>query len=201
MGAIQFIENLDRSSLTVSDTDFEKNVEAAVSAIAEGHEEVLLPPTQHILSEKYDSNEPETFSRSSSKAQPLSSDKGSSPRDNSSDESTAVGGLFRTIQKPLSSIGRIFSEESLDSNDGKLHQSEMHVQPVQSARLSPAVFQPPQDGHSDHSEENPEELHIEHDKPLTEPPRHLNNDAGLHQASAERTEAQLLSAEHDSKVE
>lgn len=37
MGAVQFIENLDRTSLTVSDADFEANVEAAVSAIAERH--------------------------------------------------------------------------------------------------------------------------------------------------------------------
>ncbi|RAL63813.1 hypothetical protein DID88_003456 [Monilinia fructigena] len=35
MGAIQFIENLDRTTLTISDEDFERNVEAAVSAIAE----------------------------------------------------------------------------------------------------------------------------------------------------------------------
>ncbi|KAL1643745.1 hypothetical protein SLS58_004761 [Diplodia intermedia] len=35
MGAIQFIENLDRTSLTITDEEFEKNVEAAVSAIAE----------------------------------------------------------------------------------------------------------------------------------------------------------------------
>lgn len=34
-GAIQFIETLDRTSLTVSDEEFEQNVEAAVSAIAE----------------------------------------------------------------------------------------------------------------------------------------------------------------------
>ncbi|KAK3048369.1 hypothetical protein LTS18_012952, partial [Coniosporium uncinatum] len=46
MGAVQFIENIDRTSLTISDDEFEKNVEAAVSAIAERHaaEEEKAPP-------------------------------------------------------------------------------------------------------------------------------------------------------------
>ena len=35
MGVVTFIENLDRTNLTISDEDFEKNVEQAVSAIAE----------------------------------------------------------------------------------------------------------------------------------------------------------------------
>ena len=42
MGAIQFIENLDRTSLTINDDDFEKNVEAAVSVIAERHKELEI---------------------------------------------------------------------------------------------------------------------------------------------------------------
>ncbi|KAJ8115493.1 hypothetical protein ONZ43_g4654 [Nemania bipapillata] len=41
MGAVQFIENMDRTTLTISDEDFEQNVEAAVSAIAEKHQSHL----------------------------------------------------------------------------------------------------------------------------------------------------------------
>ncbi|KAI9051130.1 hypothetical protein LZ554_005232 [Drepanopeziza brunnea f. sp. 'monogermtubi'] len=54
LGAVQFIENLDRTSLTISDEEFEKNVEAAVSAIAEKHQaqEVVEPPPPTQLSEK-----------------------------------------------------------------------------------------------------------------------------------------------------
>lgn len=35
MGAVQFIENLDRTTLSISDPDFERYVETAVSAMAE----------------------------------------------------------------------------------------------------------------------------------------------------------------------
>jgi hypothetical protein len=48
LGAVQFIENLDRTTLTISDEEFEQNVEAAVSAIAEKHQmeaaKVPFPP-------------------------------------------------------------------------------------------------------------------------------------------------------------
>src|SRR4051794_5884111 len=53
MGAIQFIENMDRTTLTISDDDFERNVEAAVSAIAERHKlESPILQSQPIFSEK-----------------------------------------------------------------------------------------------------------------------------------------------------
>src|SRR5438046_2085945 len=44
MGAIQFIENMDRTTLTITDEEFESNVEAAVSAIAEKHRSESPPP-------------------------------------------------------------------------------------------------------------------------------------------------------------
>ena len=53
MGAVQFIENMDRTSLTISDDEFEKSVEAAVSAIAERNQ--AMSPTirqQATFSEK-----------------------------------------------------------------------------------------------------------------------------------------------------
>ena len=69
MGAVQFIENLDRTSLSISDEEFEVNVEAAVSAIAEKHQasEALppSPPPQAQLSEKSALNRPELTQRRS----------------------------------------------------------------------------------------------------------------------------------------
>ncbi|KAI0420488.1 hypothetical protein F5X98DRAFT_383087 [Xylaria grammica] len=115
MGAVQFVENMDRTTLTISDEDFEQNVEAAVSAIAEKHraeESATRSPT--TLSEKGG-----LYPRESSSTRPSFELDGSrTPRRSTSrderesgDEAPAITGLLRTIQKPLSSIGRIFSEE------------------------------------------------------------------------------------------
>ncbi|KAJ8129428.1 hypothetical protein O1611_g4199 [Lasiodiplodia mahajangana] len=115
MGAVQFIENMDRTTLTISDEDFEKNVEAAVSAIAEKHRtEESATRSPVTLSEKGG-----LHPRESSSARPSYERDGSrTPRRSTSrddqesgDETPAISGLLRTIQKPLSSIGRIFSEE------------------------------------------------------------------------------------------
>ncbi|CAK43884.1 uncharacterized protein An01g07920 [Aspergillus niger] len=107
-GAIQFIETLDRTSLTVSDEEFERSVEAAVSAIAQQN------------------RESETLERQTSGQASQSSDEDSAP----------VAGLLRTIQKPLSTIGRIFSDEP-DSPQDRPTQSGA------SPRLTPNVYQPP----------------------------------------------------------
>lgn len=103
--------------MTISDEDFEKNVEAAVSAIAEKHqaEEVVqsAPPTQ--LSEKSTLSRPEVTPRHSMEGESSIRKSTSSAEDDSSenlDEKSAISGLLRTVQRPLSSIGRIFSEES-----------------------------------------------------------------------------------------
>src|ERR1700710_2128225 len=115
LGAVQFIENLDRTSLTISDEDFEHNVEAAVSAIAEKHlAEVAdaTPSTQ--LSEKLSLSRPEVTPRHSMEGESSAPRKSTSSNeyDNADglDEKAAMTGLLRTIQRPLSSIGRIFSE-------------------------------------------------------------------------------------------
>jgi hypothetical protein len=102
-GAIQFIESVDRTSLTVSDEEFEKNVEAAVSAIAERNQS----SEETMLSEK---SAADRTPRASSEAEPSARLRGSSSTRNS-EENAAVSGLLRTIQKPLSTIGRIFSDE------------------------------------------------------------------------------------------
>jgi hypothetical protein len=116
LGAVQFIENLDRTTLTVSDEDFEHNVEAAVSAIAEKHQaEVAQAPVPTQVSEKSAMSRPEVTPRHSMEGESSAPRKStSSTEDDNSDgldEKAAMSGLLRTIQRPLSSIGRIFLDD------------------------------------------------------------------------------------------
>lgn len=118
---MQFIENLDRTTLTVSDEDFEQNVEAAVSAIAEKHQaeaaQIPVPSTKH-MSEKSALSRPEVTPRHSMEGESSAPRQSTSSTEDSSDgmdEKAALSGLLRTIQRPLSSIGRIFSEEHSSS--------------------------------------------------------------------------------------
>ena len=117
---MQFIENLDRTSLSISDEDFEHNVEAAVSAIAEKHQaEVAQAPLPTHLSEKSALSHPEVTARHSMEGESSAPRKSTSSaeEDNTDniDEKTAMTGLLRTIQRPLTSIGRIFSEDNTHS--------------------------------------------------------------------------------------
>lgn len=133
MGVVTFIENLDRTNLTISDEEFEKNVEQAVSAIAEkNRSEEYESKTSASrttgtglmshLSEKSALSRPEVTPRNSmdveqstprrNPSQRLSEKTAqSSSRSAEDDEPDAMTGLFRSIQKPLSSIGRIFSDD------------------------------------------------------------------------------------------
>ncbi|KAL6703497.1 hypothetical protein ACN47E_009595 [Coniothyrium glycines] len=136
MGAVQFIEGLDKTSLTVTDDEFEKNVEAAVSAIAERHQKeeaessappTLLRPTTsghkrmpsphyHHIPEKGTPLRPELTQRNSMEAERAGPRRSTSVKDRRpeaaqpEEENAAVAGLLRTIQRPLSTIGRIFSD-------------------------------------------------------------------------------------------
>ena len=213
MGAIQFIENLDRTSLTISDEEFEKKVEASVSEIAERHEEEeqvippaappAPPPRPTHISEKSALSEPEMVPRNSMEAEyntpnrPLSS-RGTTdrrPGSNSQEDSNAVSGLLRTIQKPLSSIGRMFSDDIPVSHT---QGSQSHLQqPIVSnapLRLSPAVFQPP--ARTNREAQSPQETEQVH-------PRQISaEDAAARQASAEAAEAQRIQrVEHQDVVE
>ncbi|KAL3480621.1 hypothetical protein BJX99DRAFT_5158 [Aspergillus californicus] len=185
-GAIHFIETLDRTSLTVSDEDFEQNVEAAVSAIAE----------QNRASEV---SEP----RSSSAGAPGPSRKSadiprSSRRDTSQsreEDNAPVAGLLRTIQKPLSTIGRIFSDES----ETQEKSSQPPSQPGLPRRLTPNVYQPPRaSGEERRSGERSRSRSVQ---PSTS--RVLDaQDAAARQASAEDAEARRIQrAEHKNVVE
>ena len=212
MGAIQFIENLDRTSLSISDEDFERHVEAAVSVIAERHKEEMpssqppMPrnPIHPQLSEKSGLSQPEVTPRNSIEAEYSNPRRTTSSRDTSgpfmgsdgSDDSTAVGGLLRTIQKPLSSIGRMFSEEP--PNVPPKPQPGPLPPPSNHPRLSPAVFQPPRDS-------NEARLSDEASRSAAypNPERRLSaEDAAARQASAEAAEAQRIQrAEHRTVVE
>ncbi|KAK3398370.1 hypothetical protein B0T20DRAFT_206513 [Sordaria brevicollis] len=147
MGAIQFIENMDRTTLTITDEEFEKNVEAAVSAIAEKHRAESPPPP--VQSEK--SPTIPTLSAGESSQIRASLDVGgpATPRRSSSsqearesseyggnEEKAAIAGLLRTIQKPLSTIGRIFSDEGTSSSsaDQDVHSPAHTPLPEQEAR-------------------------------------------------------------------
>lgn len=212
MGAIQFIENLDRTSLTISDEEFEKKVEASVSEIAERHEEEeealppappAPPPRPTHISEKSGLSEPQMVARNSMEAEyntpnrPTSSRGSVNRRTNntSQEDSNAVSGLLRTIQKPLSSIGRMFSEDtSAGQSTGSqdlLQQSPPSNAPL---RLSPAVFQPPR--HSN------EEARPSLESEGRHPRRTSAEEAAARQASAEAAEAHRIQRiEHQDVVD
>ena len=210
MGAIQFIENLDRTSLTISDEEFEKSVEAAVSVIAERHKEVeILPPppprplAHPQISEKSGLSQPEVVPRNSIEAEYSSPRRPTSSRDYSrslagndgSDEQTAVSGLLRTIQRPLSSLGKMFSDDPSSPP-----QSGPAFQPNPPQRLSPAVFQPPRNSND---MIRPSEESRVVGKPSQSPESTLSaEEAAARQASAEYAQAQRIErAEHQDVVE
>ena len=199
MGAIQFIENIDRTALTISDADFEKNVEAAVSAIAEREKEdhSLLPVNPQLL-EKAAPSKAEVTPHNSMDAEhyPIRQPTGKAETDTSGEENAAVSGLLRTIQRPLSSIGRIFSEDLISpSYPGNIRAQETSAHPPETPRrLSPAVFQPPRnsgEGQRSNGVNRP-----------TQTSRLSAEDAAARQASAEAAEAQRIHrAEHKDIVE
>jgi hypothetical protein len=239
MGAIQFIEGLDRTSLTVTDEDFEKNVEAAVSAIAEkhvepepepvtpeasnppqlrvhtnpphtpGHRRMPSPHSLH-LSEKSALSRPEVTPRNSLEAERVGPRRTTSVRDGKSEgeqpeeENAAVAGLLRTIQKPLSTIGRIFSDNDTPTASSGPASTP---QPGSTPRLSP---QPPA-GQPRRSSEYPGNAPPQYNEKDTQRrsaeeqrqrERLSAEDAAARQASAEAEEARRIQRqEHKVVVE
>jgi hypothetical protein len=167
MGAIQFIEGLDKTSLTVTDEEFEKNVEAAVSAIAERHaaeeaesssSSALLHPTApnhkrmpsphyHHIAEKTTPLRPELTQRNSMEAETAGPRRSTSLKDRKSEaeqpeeENAAVAGLLRTIQRPLSTIGRIFSDNDTHHPSGPATAQKPHLPPRASTEFPGQVPQ------------------------------------------------------------
>jgi hypothetical protein len=211
MGAIQFVEGLDQTSLTISPEEFEQHVEAAVSTIAEKHpEEAPAPapasPVVHppLISEKSSISRPEVNARNSLEGEYSTSRRPTSPRRSSDlvtgveDEKAAVAGLLRTIQRPLSSIGRIFSDADTSAQaqrsaalvppSSSAHHPVATPQPGRSPRLTPGGGSAVATPRSSSAKEGSRPLRAE--------------DAAARQASAETAEAQRIqSAEHADVVE
>lgn len=189
-GAIQFIETLDRTSLTVSDEEFEKNVEATVSAIAERNR---VSESMEQKGVEHTAGSSQGTSRSSGEGQRYTG-RGDGPQP--SDDIAPVTGLLRTIQKPLSTIGRIFSDEP-DSSHDRLMQPVPTPQPGAPPRLSPNVYQPPRNsGEERRSHEGRNAAQQQLTRVLDA------QDAAARQASAEDAEARRIQrAEHNDVVE
>ena len=202
-GAVQFVESLDRTSLTITDEEFEHNVELAVSEIAEKNREAEISnsPAQYVP-EKSRTLEPEITPRNSMEAT-YSSPSAKSKNEASladGDENAAVAGLLRTIQRPLSTIGRIFSEEGSTPNNKSGPAST--PQPGSTPRLSPSVFQVSRDsGTQDGSEDTFTRIKASNRAPrLGE--SYDAQEAAARQASAEAAEARRIQrAEHKNVVE
>lgn len=180
MGAIQFIENMDRTTLTITDDEFEKNVEAAVSAIAEKHRPKSPtvdpgPPTEKPAADTLQPpGDPSTPRRSTS-----------SEGGTDSEDQAAITGILRTIQKPLTTIGRIFSDETPPPPSGPADT------PRTPARLSADLPPPP-----------PHAIQAVTGQSAGDHRAMSAEEAAARQASAETAEAQRLHrAEHTNVVE
>ena len=110
MGAVHFIENMDRTSLTITDDEFEHNVEAAVSAIAEKHKSM-----SPVVSQQATFSEKVPFGMGEAGQSATAPGDGVSPRQSlegdSNNENPAITTLLKSFQRPLTTIGRMFSEE------------------------------------------------------------------------------------------
>jgi hypothetical protein len=167
-----------------------------VSAIAEQNRE------SETLDEKPSAQAPPSHAQAGPSRNPA-------PQSSDDDTSAPVAGLLRTIQKPLSTIGRIFSDEP--DSGSSASQDRLHPVPppqpgVAPPRLSPNVYQPPRASSEDGRLSGDERSYSAHGsgtsakKKLT---RVLNaQDAAARQASAEDAEARRIQrAEHNNVVE
>jgi len=182
---------MDRTTLTITDEEFEKNVEAAVSAIAEKHR-AESPPLEQLSEKVPGSLLPPVPGEASTARRSLDAQAGepSTPRRSTSsegDDGVAITGLLRSIQRPLSTIGRMFSEEPNDQQQPALPprpQDPNHLSPRPSADMERRMS-------GDAGRPGPPHQH------------HLSaEEAAARQASAEAAEAQRLHrAEHHNVVE
>ncbi|KAF3766825.1 hypothetical protein M406DRAFT_337748 [Cryphonectria parasitica EP155] len=187
MGAIQFIENMDRTTLTITDEEFEKNVEAAVSAIAEKHRlesprtsTTLERPTQLFGGPGEPSSARQSMDHNTAAQSSYSPRQSTSSNDDNGeyDEKAAITGLLRSIQKPLSTIGRMFSDDG-----------DAPAQSSSSARSPSHTPNPPPGGDSSR-------------RSASAHGRYSAEEAAARQASAEVAEAQRINrAEHANIVE
>ncbi|OQU98320.1 CUE domain-containing protein [Cladophialophora immunda] len=165
-GAIQFIESLDRTTLTVSDEEFERGT---------------IQPVASTIAEKSSLAEPELTPRNSmdvTSTSPIRRDPNRQYSTSGDGSDDSVAGLLRTIQKPLSTIGRIFSDQDSSSQERRPSPA-----PQAAPRLNPNMFQPPP-------------------AQGAAVPSYDAQEAAARQASAEAAEARRISrAEHRTVVE
>jgi len=219
MGAIQFIENLDRTSLTISDADFEKHVEAAVSLIAEKHtEDEAKPPlpsrhttnANHLpISEKSAPSRAEVTPRNSLEAERSTPRRGGPLRNGSKTDSedgeeiAAVTGLLKTIQRPLSTIGRIFSDDNSNTMppsekvSAQISGLQPPLTPQPARKLSPTSSAGDSSSQPRRSAEQARQQQQEQ-KELRQ--RLSAEDAAARQASAEAEEARRLRVREEANV-
>ncbi|EER28052.1 Vacuolar sorting protein 9 domain containing protein [Coccidioides posadasii C735 delta SOWgp] len=193
-GAIQFIETLDRTSLTVSQEEFDRNVEEAVSAIAEKHKEAeqsLSREAEKPLASR------EITPRNSEELGSRSTD---SPYASNPEDNPSMAGLLRTIQKPLTTIGRIFSDET----ESQQQQQRTLGPPQQNPGLASAPYQQQQQ----QQQSNNGLRGVDRQRSRNEPPTQQQRngfeaqEAAARQASAEAAEAHRIQrAEHADVVE
>lgn len=219
MGAVQFIEGLDKTSLTVSDEDFDKNVEAAVSAIAERHKEMeaqaessnsqthlhpsaqghrrMPSPHYHHLSEKSTPLRPEVTTRNSMEAERATPRRSTSVKDRKAEiqqpeeENAAVAGLLRTIQRPLSTIGRIFSDTDTTASTS----TNLSTTPQGTSPRPPNPIQqpPPQPPRPSSEFPGQQQQYNEKSRPSSDQRSVLSaEDHAARQASAEAAQAQRI---------
>ena len=195
MGAIQFIENLDRTTLTISASEFESNVERAVSAIAERHR-AEIPSHERPWGTKMPA---------SSEAEMVAHNL-AHPDDSAEkvlDSGIAMTGLLRTMQKPLTSMGRIFSDgksASYDSLKGNRPVQHSRLDSLSSTGLSPVVFQPPRNIYDE--QRTPDGTRDTADNITTQGAKLSENDTRIVQNSSEMAQVQQSQRdEHHDVVE
>lgn len=210
MGAIQFIENLDRTSLTISDADFETHVEAAVSLIAEKHpQEEAKPPlpsrnTAHAnhlpVSEKSTPSRAEVVPRNSLEAERSSTHRrggalrnGAKTDSDDGEEVAAMAGLLKSIQRPLSTIGRIFSDDTPPS-EKQASGLQPPLTPQPARKLSPAEESSQPRRSAEHTRQQQQQEQKELRQKLSA------EDAAARQASAEAEEARRLRVREEANV-
>jgi hypothetical protein len=214
MGAIQFIENLDRTSLTISDSDFEMHVEAAVSLIAEKHpEEEAKPPlpsrhttqANHLaVTEKSTPSKAEVTPRNSLEAERSTHRRGGSVRNGSKTDSddgeevAAMTGLLKSIQRPLSTIGRIFSDDTPPS-EKQTSGLQPPLTPQPAHKLSPASSAGDSSSQPRRSTEHARQQQQQQEqKELMQ--KLSAEDAAARQASAEAEEVRKLRVREEANV-
>ena len=185
-----------------------------MSTIAEKHEAQSISSHDTIkspstifpaISEKAEPSRPELSPRGSldTEWRPQHSNDGLNSSEDADEENAAVAGLLRTIKKPLSSIGRIFSEDA-HTQESAQSQQNVRLQRVQAnvtsetqRRLSPAVFQPPRNT-SQQGRASFDGI----DGQMSNNPGFATSEAAARQASAEAAEARRIQrAEHRDVVE